>query len=65
MNAKNKNIDVKKIKSEIIGLRKSLLNFRFQKSTGQLDKTSELKKTRKKIAKLKTEMNNERRNNNA
>tara|TARA_B100001123_G_C14595491_1_gene743737 strand:+ start:52 stop:249 length:198 start_codon:yes stop_codon:yes gene_type:complete len=65
MNAKNKNIDVKKIKSEIIGLRKSLLNFRFQKSTGQLEKTSELKKTRKKIAKLKTEMNNERRNNNA
>ena len=65
MNAKNKNIDVKKIKSEIIGLRKSLLNFRFQKSTGQLEKTSEIKKTRKKIAKLKTEMNNERRNNNA
>ena len=57
MNAALKKIDNNKIRSEINGLRKSLLNFRFQKSTGQLEKTSEIKKTRKKIAKLKTEMN--------
>ena len=35
------------------------LNFKFQKSTGQLEKTSEIKKVRKKIAKLKTEINKE------
>ena len=57
MNAVVKNIDNKKIRSEIISLKKLLLNFRFQKSTGQLEKTSEIKKTRKKISRLKTEMN--------
>ena len=50
-------IDLKKIRSEINGLKKSLLNFRFQKSTGQLEKTAEIKKIRKKIARLKTEIN--------
>jgi large subunit ribosomal protein L29 len=57
MNAESKNIDNKKIRSEINGLKKSLLNYRFQKSTGQLEKTSEIKKIRKKIARLKTEIN--------
>ena len=57
MNAVVKNIDNKKIRLEIIGLKKILLNFKFQKSTGQLEKTSEIKKTRKKISRLKTEMN--------
>ena len=57
MNAALKKINIKNIRSEINGLKKSLLNFRFQKSTGQLEKTSEIKKTRKKIARLKNEMN--------
>ena len=57
MNAALKKIDIKNIRSEINGLKKSLLNFRFQKSTGQLEKTSEIKKTRKKIARLKNEIN--------
>ena len=52
-----KTLDNKKIILEINDLKKSLLNFRFQKSTGQLEKTSEIKKIRKKIAQLKTEMN--------
>jgi large subunit ribosomal protein L29 len=65
MNAISKNTDIKKIRSEIIGLKKSLLNFRFQKSTGQLEKTSEIRKTRKKIAKLKTEINKETGGTNA
>lgn len=56
MNATLKKVDNNKIRSEINGLKKSLLNFRFQKSTGQLEKTSEIKKTRKKIARLKNEM---------
>ena len=52
-----KNIDIKKIRLDINLLRKSLLNYRFQKSSGQLEKTSEIRKARKKIARLKTEIN--------
>ena len=65
MNALLKNIDNKKIRSEINGLKKSLLNFRFQKSTGQLEKTSEIKKTKKKIARLKNEINKTKGGSNA
>ena len=57
MNTTNKNTDIKKIKSEISTLKKSLLNFKFQKSTGQLEKTSEIRKTKKRLARLKTEIN--------
>ena len=57
MNATNKTTDIKKIKSEISTLKKSLLNFKFQKSTGQLEKTSEIRKTKKRLARLKTEIN--------
>ena len=47
---------IKDIKSEIVILKKSLMNLKFQKSTGQLEKTSEIKNLRLKIARLKTEM---------
>ena len=57
MDKKIKNIDLKKIKVEILSLRKNLLNLKFQKSTGQLEKTAEIKKTRIKIARLKTDIN--------
>ena len=57
MSDKSKNIDNKKIKFEINDLKKSLLNYRFQKSSGQLEKTSRISKARKKIARLKTEIN--------
>ena len=56
MSAKNTEINLKKIRSEIIDLRKNLLNLKFQKSTGQLEKTSEIKKTRRKIASLKNDI---------
>ncbi len=56
MDKKIKNIDLKKIKVEILSLRKNLLNLKFQKSTGQLEKTSEIKKIRRKIARLKTDI---------
>ena len=55
MQKKVKKLDSKKIKSEIEDLKKSLLNLKFQKATGQLEKTSELKKIRRKIARLKTD----------
>ena len=54
MAIKSKNI--KEIKSEIVILKKSLMNLKFQKSTGQLEKTSEIKNVRLKIARLKTEI---------
>ena len=54
MNSATKISDNEKIRTEINGLKKSLLNFRFQKTTGQLEKTSEIRKARKKIARLKT-----------
>jgi len=53
--AKSKKIlDRKKIREEVVDLKKALLNLKFQKSTGQLEKTSEIKKTKRKIAQLKT-----------
>ena len=55
--AKSKKItDNKKIRSEVVDLKKVLLNLKFQKSTGQLEKTSEIKNLRVKIARLKTEI---------
>tara|TARA_B100000965_G_C19260832_1_gene612956 strand:- start:19 stop:216 length:198 start_codon:yes stop_codon:yes gene_type:complete len=65
MNAKNTEINLKKIRSEIIDLRKNLLNLKFQKSTGQLEKTSEIKKTRRKIASLKNDISKSKGKANA
>ena len=56
--------DKKKNKIELYSLRKSLLNLNFQKSTGQLEKTAEIKKTRRKIASLITNINQNKENNN-
>ena len=58
MQKKVKKLDLKKIKSEIEDLKKSFLNLKFQKATGQLEKTSELKKIRRKISILKTDITN-------
>tara|TARA_B110000438_G_C15397267_1_gene471762 strand:- start:397 stop:594 length:198 start_codon:yes stop_codon:yes gene_type:complete len=65
MNAVKKKMDNKTLRSEINDLKKTILNFRFQKSTGQLEKTAEIRKTRKKIAKLKTEINKNQGETNA
>ena len=53
---KKSNITDKKFQDEILSLKKNLLNLRFQKFSGQLEKTSEIKNTRKKIARLKSKM---------
>ena len=59
-------IDIKKKKRvELYSLRKSLLNFNFQKFTGQLEKTAEIKKTRRKIASLMTNIKLSKENKNA
>ena len=59
------NKKIKDIKSEILVLKKSLMNLKFQKSSGQLEKTSEIKNVRVKIAKLKTEISKIHGENNA
>ena len=59
------NKKIKELKSEILILKKSLLNLKFQRSSGQLEKTSEIKNKRVKIARLKTEMSKIYGENNA
>ena len=56
---------IKDIKSDIVILKKSLMNLKFQKSTGQLEKTSEIKNLRVKIARLKTQITKIYGENNA
>ena len=58
MNKKINNIDDKKIKDEILNLKKTLMNLNFQKSSGQLEKTSKIKDTKKQIARLNTKLSN-------
>jgi len=55
MNKKN-NIEDKKIKDEILNLKKTLMNLNFQKSSGQLEKTSKIKDAKKQIARLYTKL---------
>ena len=55
MNKKN-NLENKKIKDEILNHKKTLMNLSFQKSTGQLEKTSKIKDAKKQIARLKTKL---------
>ena len=55
---KKSNIADKKIHEEILSLKKSLLNLNFQKSSGQLEKTSRIKDTKKQIARLNTKLSN-------
>ena len=57
--------NIKEFKSEVVTLKKSLMNLKFQKSTGQLEKTSEINNVRVKIARLKTEISKIHGENNA
>ena len=53
---KKLNKNNQKILDEMLSLKKSLLNLNFQKSSGQLEKTSQIRKTKKEIARLKTQL---------
>ena len=64
MNKKIK-IDNSKIQDEILNLKKSLLNLNFQKSSGQLEKTSKIKIAKKEIARLKARLSKLNEENNA
>ncbi len=56
--SKKTNIESKKIQDEILNLNKKLLNLNFQKSSGQLEKTAQIKVAKKQIARLKTKLSN-------
>ena len=54
--SKKLNLDNKKIQEEILSLKKTILNLNFQKFSGQLEKTSQIKTSKKQIARLKTKL---------
>ena len=56
INKKQNNSNLSKMRAEVVALKRNMMNLKFQKSTGQLEKTAEIKKTRLKIARLKTNM---------
>ena len=55
---KQNKLNIKEINKEVSEYRKELLNLRFQKSSGQLQNTSQFKKIRKKIAQSLTTLKN-------
>ena len=63
--SKKWNIESKKIQDEILNLKKTLLNLNFQKLSGQLEKTAQIKNAKKQIARLKTKLSNVGGENNA
>ncbi len=56
---KKTNFNHKKIKEDLLNLKKTLMNLNFQKSSGQLEKTSKIKDTKKQIARLNTKLSNQ------
>jgi large subunit ribosomal protein L29 len=42
------------LKDELLNLKKEQLNLRFQKATGQLEKTSRIRQVRRDLARIKT-----------
>ena len=62
---KQKIITNNKLQDEILNLKKNLLNLNFQKFSGQLEKTSQINKTKKEIARLKSKLTNEKEVKNA
>ena len=62
---KKVNIQNNKIQEDILNLKKTLLNLNFQKFSGQLEKTAQIKNAKKQIARLKTKLSNAGGENNA
>jgi large subunit ribosomal protein L29 len=53
---KKANTDTKKIQDEILNLKKTIINLNFQKSSGQLEKTSKIKNSKKQVSRLKNKL---------
>ena len=54
--SKKTDLNIKKSNEEILNLKKTIMNLNFQKSSGQLEKTSKIKEARKQLARLKTKI---------
>ena len=52
-----KKFDLNKLKELLLKLRKESFNLRFQKASGQLEKTARISVVRKQIARIKTLIN--------
>ncbi len=63
--SKKSNMDNNKIQQEILNLKKNILNLNFQKYSGQLEKTSQIKNAKKEIARLKTKLSKNSGDKNA
>ena len=50
-------LDLNILKDKMVVLRKESLNLRFQKSSGQLEKTARISVVKKQIARIKTAIN--------
>jgi len=60
-----KTLDIKALAKKHTELAKKMLNLRFQQKMGQLDNTSEHKKTRRQIARILTEIKQKKEAKNA
>ncbi len=49
------------LKEQLIGLRKEAFNLRFQKASGQLENTVQVRRVRREIARIKTILGERRR----
>ncbi len=54
-------IDSSKLREKVNQLRKESLNLRFQRSSGQLEKTARISVVRKEIARIKTAINHNKK----
>ncbi len=50
-------LDINNLRDKMSALRKESLNLRFQKSSGQLEKTARISVVKKQIARIKTALN--------
>ncbi|MBF92069.1 MAG: 50S ribosomal protein L29 [Rickettsiales bacterium] len=55
-----KKFEVNKLKESLLKLRKESFNLRFQKASGQLEKTARISVVKKQIARIKTLINQKR-----
>ena len=58
-----KKLEKKELLEKVSVLRKESLNLRFQKSSGQLEKTARVRQVKKQIARLKTAITLKGKNN--
>jgi large subunit ribosomal protein L29 len=49
-----RDMDVSRLKDELVNLKKEQFNLRFQQATGQLEKSSRIREVRRSIARVQT-----------